>query len=111
MFYFVVEMDSGVLISLILGASTVIASFINCSFNRISRKAERLEAQNNKLFHDIESFLEIEQELTQRLADKTGGKQETIRKEVRAKVRYDNGWMLSYLTKPSEIQKHLDKVS
>ena len=111
MFYFVVEMDSGVLISLILGASTVIASFINCSFNRISKKVESLEAQNNKLFHDLESFLEIEQELTQRLTDKTGGKQETIRKEVRAKVRYDNGWMLSYLTKPSEIQKHLDKVS
>lgn len=64
MFYFVVEMDSGVLISLILGASTVIASFINCSFNRISRKAERLEAQNNKLFHDLESFLEIEQEFS-----------------------------------------------
>ena len=103
-------MDSGIIISLILGCASIISSICfglipNIRKNRISK----LEAQREKLFQDIFLFREIEDELLNIIAQSTGNNKISTQKSFRKLVSSkNNGKVLSENTKPSVYNKYIN---
>lgn len=101
-------MDSGIIISLILGFVGVVSSvcfgFIP---NKRKLKIERLEKKVLTMAQDIESFYAIEQLLLEQISSLTGKNKETLKKEVRKKVRIEKGRPLSNYAKPSGFDQEL----
>lgn len=101
-------MESGIIISLILGGASIVSSICfglipNIRKNRI----ERLESQQEKLFHDIRLFHDIENELLNKLAQ-SGYNKTNTQKEIRKIVsdKY-NGEVLSDYSLPSVYKKYI----
>ena len=103
-------MDTGVAISLILGAASVISSICfglipNIRKNRI----EKLEIQRDGLFRDIQLFYDVEDELLEYMVNNIpntnkGSLKIKIRETVSKKHKDDR---LSDYAKPSVFKKYI----
>ncbi len=102
-------MDSGIIISLILGATNIISSVFVGFIPTIRReKISKLKNVKKRLFLDIKQLHEIEEELLNKLQD-YGHNKESLKREVRRIVREkNNDRPLSDFSKPSEYNKHIN---
>lgn len=102
-------MDSGIIISLILGAASIISSVFIGFIPTIRReKVSKLKSINKRLFLDMKQLHEIEEELLNKLQD-YGHNKESLKREVRRIVREkNNDRPLSDFSKPSEYNKHIN---
>lgn len=104
-------MDSGIIISLILGGTSIISSTL---FGLIpgmrKQKIERLEDKVGKLVKDVDSLCRIETLLIEEIFTRTGKNRETIKKDIRKQVREEKGYPLSEYTKPSNIARELTNI-
>ena len=101
-------MDTGVTISLILGAASVISSICfglvpNIRQNRI----DKLENQNRRLFRDIHLFYDIEEELLVYIKNNLPNvNKSSLKIKIRETVsERNNGDVLSDYSKPSVYKK------
>ncbi len=106
-------METSVIVSLILGGSSIISSVFFGLIPMIRRnKLARLEDKNYQLLNDIKLFYEIEAELLERLQGSTNVSKETLKKEIRKKVSENNdGRVLSYNSKPSVYTETLNNYN
>ena len=104
-------MDTGVIIALILGASSIIASIFYGYIPSIRKqKIEKLQTKIQKLNLDIEFWYKVESELLEQLSAQTGKNKETLKKEVREIVsKRMNDHKLSDYSKPSIFHKNNTK--
>ena len=101
-------MDASIVIALILGFSSIVSSICFGLIPGINkRKFERIEKKVHTMAQDIDSFYAIEQELLKRLSEKTGTNIETLKKDVRGKVKIDKRRSLSNYSKPSMLAQEL----
>lgn len=101
-------MDSGVIISLILGFASIISSICFGLIPGIRRnKIERLEKKVRTLAQDIDSFYAIEQSLLEQLSAATGEKSKKLKEETRKQVKIEKGRALSSYACPSGIASDL----
>ena len=103
-------MDTSVIVSIIIGASSVVASLITSIFfgwipNRRSQEIEKLKCKVTTLTQDVASFREIENAYISLLAEKTGENKDGLKKRIRKEVRDKTGHLLSNYTMPSQIHK------
>ena len=103
-------METSIIISIILGASSIVSSIFLGLIPTIRRnKLSRLEDNNYQLLNDIKLFYEIESELLERLSKVTGDNKETLKKEVRKIVSEKNDTRkLSRNSKPSVYTQTLN---
>lgn len=102
-------MDTGIIISLILGGASIISSiFYGYIPARQKEKMNRLEKKVRTLALDIDFLYTIESNLLEELSIKTQKKAETLKKEFRNKVMKEKGRYLSNYSKPSETAKLID---
>lgn len=101
-------MDSGIVISLILGVASIISSICFGLIPNIRRsKLENLKKKVKTLAQDIDSFYAIEQKLLEQLSTSTGTNASTLKKETRKQVEIEKGRSLSFYSKPSTISQIL----
>ena len=95
-------MDSGIVISLILGGASVISSICFGLIPNVRReRISKLEKQRDKLFSDVRFFHEIEDELLN-IVEKSGGNKVDTKRKVRKLIsEKNNGVVLSEYAKPS----------
>ena len=101
-------MDTGIVISLILGCASVVSSVcFGLIPNMRKHRISKLLSQRNKLFSDIMLFYEIESELLHIVEQKTGENKITLQKRIRRIVsENNNGEVLSDYSKPSVFKKY-----
>ena len=103
-------MDSGVIISLILGLASIVSSVCFGLIPGIRKnKIERLEKKIYIMAQDIDSFYAIEQYLLENLSKAIGKNPKTIKEEVRKRVKNEKGRSLSNYSTPSGIARELDR--
>ena len=101
-------MDSGVIISLILGFASIISSICFGLIPGIRRsKIDRLEKKVRTLAQDIDSFYAIEQSLLKQLSAATGKNSKKLKEETRKQVKIEKGRALSSYACPSGIASEL----
>ena len=102
-------MDSGIVISLILGGASVISSICFGLIPNVRReRISKLEKQRDKLFSDIRFFHEIEYELLN-IVEKSGGNNVDTKRKVRILIsEKNNGVFLSEYAKPSIYNKYIN---
>ena len=101
-------MDSGVIISLILGFASIISSICFGLIPGIRRsKIDRLEKKVRTLAQDIDSFYAIEQSLLKQLSAATGKNSKKLKEETRKQVKIEKGRALSSYACPSGIASDL----
>lgn len=104
-------MDSGVIISIVLGSASVISSICFGLIPNIRRaKLEKLEKKVLIMAQDIDSFYAIEQSLLEQLSSGTGKSSETLKRETRKNVKIEKGRPLSNYAKPSGIALELNQL-
>lgn len=102
-------MDSGIVISLILGGASVISSICFGLIPNVRKERIcKLEKQREKLFSDIRFFYEIEDELLNIVEKSGGNKVETKRKVRKLISEKNNGVVLSEYAKPSIYNKYIN---
>ena len=101
-------MDSGILISLILGITSIISSIFFGLIPTIrKKKLLRLEEKVQHLLWDVKLLYEIENELLNRL-EEHGNKKRSLKTEVRRIIsEKNNGRVLSDDVKPSVYAKQI----
>ena len=101
-------MDSGIVISLVLGGASILSSiFWGLIPNMRKQRIAQLEDQREKLFQDVKLFHEIEEELLN-IIEMTGQVKVTVQRKVRKQVSEKNhGKVLSDYTKPSIYNKYI----
>lgn len=100
-------MDSGIIISLILGAASIISSIcFGLIPNMRKERISRLEVQRDRLFKDIRLFHEIEDELLNIIAQSGSNKKHT-QTQIRKVISDKYGDVLSDYSKPSMYKKHI----
>lgn len=100
-------MDSGVLISLILGGASIVSSICFGLIPNIRKeRIAKLECQRDRLFRDVRLFYEIEDELLN-ILEQGGQNKKSTQRNVRKLIseRYDD--VLSDYSKPSIYKKHI----
>ena len=101
-------MDSGIIISLILGFASIVSSICFGFIPGLRRsKIERLEKKVSTLAQDIDSFYAIEQSLLEQLSAATGKTSKTLKENTRKQVKIEKGRALSSYACPSGIASYL----
>lgn len=101
-------MDSGIIISLILGFASIVSSICFGFIPELRRsKIERLEKKVSTLAQDIDSFYAIEQSLLEQLSAATGKSSKTLKENTRKQVKIEKGRALSSYACPSGIASYL----
>ena len=101
-------MDSGIIISLILGFASIVSSICFGLIPGIRReKLDRMEKKVHTLAQDVDFFLAIEKSLLEQLSSVTGKNKDTLKKEIRKQVSSEKNRMLSHYSKPSGIGPQL----
>jgi len=101
-------MDSGIIVSLILGFASIISSICFGLIPGIRRnKIERLEKKVRTLAQDIDSFYAIEQSLLEQLSAATRKNSKKLKEETRKQVKIEKGRVLSSYACPSGIASDL----
>lgn len=108
-------MDTGLLVSFILGASSIVSSLITSIFfgwipNRRSQKIQKLKSKVVTLIKDVASFREIESAYISLLSEKTGENREGLKNRIRKQVREKMGYSLSDNTQPCKIKNALENL-
>ena len=99
-------MDSGIIISLILGGASIVSSICFGLIPSIrKKKIDNLNKKVNTLAKDLKFFYNIEQCYCEELSKLTGKNKETIRKDKRAQIEANVGYPLSQYTKPSTFKQ------
>lgn len=98
-------MDTGLLVSFILGASSIVSSLITSIFfgwipNRRSQKIQKLKSKVVTLTKDVASFREIESVYISLLSEETGENREGLKNRIRKQVREKMGYPLTQLSHP-----------
>ena len=102
-------MDTGIIVSLILGGAGIISSiFYGYIPSRQKEKVDRSEKKVHTLALDIDFFYTTESNLLEMLSTTTQKNKDTLKKEVRNKVMKDKGRPLSIYSKPSETAKIIE---
>lgn len=104
-------MDTGIVISLILGLASIISSIFYGLVPSIRK--EKFEKQKRKiaiLLKDIDSFYAIETELIKRLSEDTGKSQDGIKRDVRKYIRDQKQYSISDFSTPSRIKEELTRI-
>lgn len=103
-------MDSGIIISLILGVASIVSSVcFGLVPNVRKQRISKLLIQRDKLFHDVRLFYEIESELLNIVEQTTGENKATVQKRIRKRVsENNNGIILSDYSKPSVFKKYIN---
>lgn len=97
-------MDSGIIISLVLGVASIISSVCFGLIPNIRKsKLEKLEKKVITLAEDVDSYYAIERVLLEQLSTSTGRNISTLKKEIRKQVEIEKGRRLSNYSKPSMI--------
>lgn len=99
-------MDTGIIISLILGGASVISSI--CFGVVPSIRKEKISKLNNKVFKmakDINFFYCLEQNYIEELSKLTSTNKETIKKDNRYRIEKNIGYTLSQYSKPSTLKQ------
>lgn len=100
-------MNDGIVISIILGAASVISSICFGLVPSIRReKLKKLSDKITTLSKDIKFFYNLEQCYIEELSKITGKNIETVKKDKRAQIRDDIGYSLSQYAKPSNFNKY-----
>lgn len=103
-------MDSGIIISLILGVASIVSSICFGLIPNIRKsKLDKLERKISILAQDIDSFYAIERISLEQLSASTGKNVSTLKKEIRKQVEIEKGRCLSNFAKPSVIAGILRK--
>lgn len=104
-------MDSGIIISFVLGSASIISSICFGLIPNIRKsKLENLEKKVLIMAQDIDSFYAIEQSLLEELSCITGKSKETLKRETRKNVKVEKGRPLSNYSTPSGISSELQKL-
>lgn len=102
-------MDSGIIISLILGGASIISSICFGLVPSIRKnKFDKLKTRQQKLLWDIKLFYDIEKELLNKL-ESHGHNKETTKKQVRKLVFDSNDRRLSDYSQPSKFDNLIEK--
>ena len=102
-------MDSGIIISLVLGGASIISSICFGLIPTIRKnQLEKLENRQQKLLWDIKLFYDIEKELLNML-EQHGHNKETTKKQVRKLVFDNNDRRLSDYSQPSKFDNLIEK--
>ena len=102
-------MESGIIISLILGGASIISSICFGLVPSIRKnKLIKLENRQQKLLWDIKLFYDIEKELLNML-EQHGHNKETTKKQVRKLVFDNNDRRLSDYSQPSKFDNLIEK--
>lgn len=100
-------MDSGIVISLILGGASVISSICFGIIPNVRKeRIYKLEQQRDRLFRDIRLFHEIEDELLN-IIEQGGQNKIGVQKQVRKVISDRYGDTLSDYSKPSIYKKNI----
>ena len=101
-------MDSGIIVSLILGFASIICSiFFGFIPEKRKSKIKRLEKKVRTLAQDIDSFYAIKQSLLEQLSAATGKNSKKLKKDTRKQVKTEKGRALSSYACPSGIASDL----
>lgn len=102
-------MESGIIISLILGGASIISSICFGLIPTIRKnQLEKLENRQQKLLWDIKLFYDIEKELLNML-EQHGHNKETTKKQARKLVFDNNNRRLSDYSQPSKFDNLIEK--
>lgn len=101
-------MDTGVVVSLILGGASIVSSVCFGLIPGIRKeRMEKLEKKSLIFAQDIDSFYAIEKSLLEQLSVATGENSETLKKKIRKQVEIEKGRTLSPYSQPSKIADYL----
>lgn len=99
-------MDTGIVISIIFGAASIISSICFGLIPTIRKeKLKKLTEKTLKMNKDIKFFYNLEQTYIEELSKITGKNKETLKKEKRAQVEDAIGFPLSKYAKPSAFKQ------
>jgi len=101
-------MDTSIVIALIFGICSIISSV---SFGLIptirKQRLEKLEKKVHVLLKDLDSFYAIESELLDECSKLNGKNKETLKREMRKRVKDTKNYTLSDYSTPSNLGKEL----
>lgn len=101
-------MDSGVIIALILGLASIITSLFYGLVPTIRKnRMEKLERKVTFLLRDLDYYYEIESLLLEEYSKKIGINKESLKREVRSRVKEKKRYTLSDYSSPSKLKKEL----
>lgn len=105
-------MDTSIVISLILGVSSIITSIF---YGYIpTKRAEAIRKKNHKiliLYKDIDSLNDIEDLLLNELCKSNGENKESVKRRIRKSISDKKGFPLSELRNPSNVKKEIERYS
>ena len=105
-------MDSGVLISIILGFASIVSSIAFGIIPSIKRKKiEIMKSELLTLYKDLDSYYQIEELLLTQLCALNNKSPNTMKVEYRRIISEKEGRVLSNNIKPSYITKKIEALS
>ncbi len=110
-------MDTGVIIALILAVASVLSSIFfgyipakkNEEIKELNGKVKTLNDKVKTLLQDVDSLLKIETELIEEHKDAQTKSKQTIKIDIRGKVRNATNHPLSNYATPSAVTKELSR--
>ena len=103
-------MDTGIIISLILGFCSIVSSVCFGLIPTIRKnKIEKLEHKIVCLLKDLDSFYAIESELLDENSKLTGKNKEGLKREIRKRVKEVKNYSLSDYSFPGRLTKDLER--
>lgn len=103
-------MNTGITIALIFGVASVIISI--CFGFVPAKRKQKIEKQEKKiltLLKDLDSFYRIESLLLDELCTPTGKKKESMKREIRKRVRDEKNYTISEYATPSSLAQEISR--
>lgn len=100
-------MESGIIISLILGTASIVSSVCFGLIPSIRKeKLDKLTRKVNKMSQDIRFFYMLEQTYIEELSKTSGENKDTLKKNRRTQIESAVGYPLSQYAKPSVFKQN-----
>jgi len=101
-------MDAGIIIALILGGCSIVSSICFGLIPTVRKnKIEKLERKVAILLRDLDSFYQIESILLDECAKSQETNRESLKRNVRSRVKELKNYSLSDYTTPANLRREL----